>query len=125
MARPRIQLEEMEFNGWDQLDSMIPWTTQEYCAERLGISADTLSLRIKEKTGLSFPEYKEQKREGIRMSIRKKQYDMAMQGNVALLIWLGKNELNQTDKLLTKELSELPDDQIAKLARANGIKIDE
>ena len=34
----------------------------------------------------------------MRRSLRAKQYAMAMAGSVTMLIWLGKNELNQTDK---------------------------
>jgi hypothetical protein len=33
-----------------------------------------------------------------RMSLKRKQYEMAMQGNVTMLIWLGKQLLDQTDK---------------------------
>ena len=98
MARPRKELESMEFDGWDQLDALILWANGEYCAEQLGIDYDTLNARIKERTGLSFSDYKEQKREKIRINLRKKQYDVAMAGNVSMLIWLGKNDLGQTDK---------------------------
>lgn len=98
MARPRKELEDITVDGWKLLDSLCIWASQEYCAEQLGISADTLSERIKERTGLSFPEYKEQKKEPIKINLFKKQYDVAMQGNVSMLIWLGKNLLNQSDK---------------------------
>lgn len=33
-----------------------------------------------------------------RVTIRKWQYEQARQGNVGMLVWLGKNELKQTDK---------------------------
>jgi hypothetical protein len=99
MARPSKQLEDIEFNGWDQLDALVVWSDENYCAERLGVSRDTLAARIKERTGLSFPEYKEQKKSAMRTNLRKKQYDVAMAGNVSMLIWLGKNELGQKDKL--------------------------
>jgi hypothetical protein len=32
------------------------------------------------------------------MKLLQKQFDVAMSGNVALLIWLGKQHLNQSDK---------------------------
>ena len=99
MARPSKELEDIEFNGWDQLDALIIWSSQEYCAEKLGISADTLALRIKKRHGLSFPEYKHKRKESLRINLLKKQYDVAMAGNVSMLIWLGKNELGQKDKL--------------------------
>jgi len=99
MARPTKDLENIEFNGWDQLDALIVWASQVYCAEKLGISIETLATKIKERTGLSFPEYKHQKKESLRINLLKKQYDVAMAGNVSMLIWLGKNELGQKDKL--------------------------
>lgn len=98
MSRPTKQLEDMTFDGWDQLDALIIWSNGEYCAEQLNINYDTLNARIKERTGLSFSEYKEQKKEKLRINLRKKQYDVAMAGNVSMLIWLGKNELGQSDK---------------------------
>ena len=102
MSRPRIELENISFDGWDQLDALVIWSDEQYCAERLGINRDTLAARIKEKTGLSFSAYKDQKKEAMRVNIRKKQYDVAMAGNVSMLIWLGKNELGQSDKVDNK-----------------------
>jgi len=97
MARPTKDLEDIEFNGWDQLDALIVWASQEYCAEKLGISVDSLARRLKEK-GFSFAEYKRKKQEPMRINLLKKQYDVAMQGNVSMLIWLGKQHLGQSEK---------------------------
>ena len=33
-----------------------------------------------------------------KVSLRRKQYEKAMEGNVTMLIWLGKNELGQQDR---------------------------
>jgi len=109
MARPTKDLENMEFNGWEQLDALIVWASQVYCAEKLGINIDTLAARIKERTGLSFSEYKQQKKEPLRINLLKKQYDVAMAGNVSMLIWLGKNELGQKDKLEHDASEEIKD----------------
>jgi hypothetical protein len=98
MARPKILLEDIQTDGWGLLDSLVIWTNAEYCAEQLNISVDTLDRRIKEEHGVGFAEYKEQKKEKLRVNLRKKQYDTAMTGNVSMLIWLGKNELDQSDK---------------------------
>lgn len=99
MARPTKLLEDIEFDGWEQLDALIVWSDESYCAEKLGINRDTLAARIKERTGLSFSAYKDEKKAAMRTNLRKKQYDVAMAGNVSMLIWLGKNELGQTDKV--------------------------
>ena len=77
---------------------MILWSNAEYCADRLGMSPDTLSLRIKDRYGCSFPEYKNKKLETVKINLRKKQYDTAMKGSVTMMIWLGKNLLNQSDQ---------------------------
>lgn len=34
-----------------------------------------------------------------RMSLKRKQWEMAMGGNITMLIWLGKQNLGQTDKV--------------------------
>jgi len=98
MARPSKDLENMEFDGWDQLDAMIIWASQEYCCEKLGVNTDTLTKKIKERYGLSFSEYKSKRQEPMRINLLKKQYDVAMSGNVSMLIWLGKQHLGQSDK---------------------------
>lgn len=108
-GRPRIEMDEPVFTAWDQLDALIIWSTQEYCADRLGISADTLAARIKEKTGLSFPEYKRQKMEPMKINLLKKQYDTAMSGNVTMQIWLGKQYLGQSEKVQTRNEHISPD----------------
>lgn len=101
-GRPRKNMEDPVFTAWDQLDQLIIWSTQEYCAEKLGISVDTLTRRINEKFGIGFAEYKRQRQEPMRINLLKKQYDTAMNGNVAMLIWLGKQHLGQSEKLETK-----------------------
>jgi len=45
------------------------------------------------------------------MSLRRRQYTTAMDGNTAMLIWLGKNWLGQTDQQQGEE-KQLPAIQI-------------
>jgi hypothetical protein len=99
MARPTKDLESMEFDGWDQLKVLAIWATAEYCSEQLGISADSLDRRLREKFGHGFAEYKKKVQEPMRINLLKKQYDVAMSGNVSMLIWLGKQHLGQKDKV--------------------------
>lgn len=98
-GRPKKNLEDMEFNGWDQLDALIVWASEEYCAEKLGISVDTLARKLKQK-GYSFAEYRRKRREPMLINLLKKQYETAMQGNVTMLIWLGKQYLGQAENSL-------------------------
>ena len=66
--------------------------TQEEIASYLGCSVDTLQ-RDKEFCGL----YKRGMDKG-RMSLRRKQWKAADEGNNTMLIWLGKQYLQQSDK---------------------------
>jgi hypothetical protein len=93
---------------WDKVDSMCAiQCTGEEIAGVLGCDYDTLSSAIWREKELSFSEYFEQKRSNGKMSLRRKQYSTAMEGNPTLLIWLGKNWLGQTDKMETA-ISSLP-----------------
>lgn len=106
-GRPKKKLEEMKFDGWDQLNSLIVFGSEVFCAEKLGLNIDTLAARIKEKYGCSFSEYKNKRREPLKINLLKKQYDVAMSGNVSMLIWLGKQYLGQSDKIESQETYEL------------------
>jgi len=85
---------------WDQVNRMayIQCTAKEIC-QVLGISEDTLSRRCKEDHGINTADYLNQKGAGGRMSLRRKQFETAMSGNVTMMIWLGKNILGQKDKI--------------------------
>lgn len=49
-----------------------------------------------------FPALLHKKRAERRMEIRKAQFKSMKDGNSTMLVWLGKQELNQTDKIETK-----------------------
>lgn len=97
MARPRI---EIDFGELDKLCGL--QCSQAEIASWFDVSIDTIEARIKERTGLSFPEYFEQKRGKGKIALRRKQYEAAMAGNTTLLIWLGKQYLGQSDKIESK-----------------------
>jgi hypothetical protein len=46
-------------------------------------------------------------------SLRRAQYDGAVGGNTGLLVWLGKNRLNQTDRVETHNETTIHDDSNA------------
>lgn len=93
MGRPRI---EIDFKELDKLCAL--QCTQEEIAGWFECSIDTIEARIKETHGMTFPEYFAQRRSGGKISLRRKQYETAMSGNPTMLIWLGKQYLNQSDK---------------------------
>lgn len=93
MARPR-----KEFN-WDEFDKLCGiHATQREVADWFEMSEDTVERRIREQFDLSFAEYVKQRQAPGKISLRRKQYEMAMNGNITMLIWLGKQYLGQADK---------------------------
>lgn len=73
-------------------------------AAMLGISFDTLSRRIKEEKNADFADYMRDKRESGNEKLLKAQYNLAIQENDrAMLIWLGKQRLNQSEKREVKQ----------------------
>jgi hypothetical protein len=61
-------------------------------------SEDTIERAVKREQKLSFAEYYAQKSAKGDVSLRRKQFEVALKGNPAMLIWLGKNRLGQADK---------------------------
>lgn len=85
--------------NWEALDGVLQLGARLIdCVDLVGVSDVTIQNKIKEKYGLTFSEYRELKMSKMRMKLLQKQYEVAMNGNVALLIWLGKQHLGQSDK---------------------------
>ena len=92
-GRPRIDI------NWQSVEACCNlMCTGEEIAAIHKISYDTLERAIKRKYKISFAEYFNQKSAGGKMSLRRRQYEAAKEGNSAMLIWLGKQWLNQKDK---------------------------
>jgi hypothetical protein len=105
-GRPRKEID------WLLLESLMTRNAGlNYCAERqvmrwqeevnfktMKAAREVIERRIQERFRMTFTEFKDQKIEPMRLSLFDKQYDMAMKGNVSLLIWLGKQMLGQSDK---------------------------
>jgi hypothetical protein len=84
---------------YKKLDAMCAiHCTGEECAAILGISYDTLNRALKRDGNKGFAEHFAQKGSTGKMSLRRKQYDLAIEGNPTMLIWLGKQWLGQIDK---------------------------
>jgi hypothetical protein len=83
----------------EQLEKLIAiQCTGEEVASYFNINYDTLNRIIKDEYNMSYSEYFEQNRGKGKVSLRRAQYQAAIAGNTAMLIWLGKNWLSQTDK---------------------------
>lgn len=69
--------------------------TDEEIASILGVSVDTL---VNENNKAAFSEYKKRGQSKGRASLRRMQYDAAKKGNSSMLIWLGKQYLDQKEQ---------------------------
>lgn len=85
MAPPKIPIDMEQVRKLAAIDC-----TNAEIAAVLKISIGTLERRCRQAIA-------EGKEEG-KASIRRKQFEIAQKGNVAMLIWLGKQRLGQTDK---------------------------
>lgn len=90
MARPRKVIDEALLRKLAVIHC-----TQEEMASVVGVSVDTLQRRYA-------AQIKSGRDEG-KMSLRRKMWEMALNGNVSLLIWLSKNELGMSDKVEEKK----------------------
>ena len=101
--------------------------TGEEVASVFGIDYDTLNARIKEHTEHSgFSDYFKANNGTGQASLRRVQWESALDGSAAMQIWLGKQWLGQADKLESKitekkEL-DLTDDQLITELEKYGIK---
>ena len=92
MARPRL---EIDTDLVEKL-AVIHCTNTEIAAV-VGCGESTIRRR--------FGELVAKGREQGRMTLRRKQYEAAMGGNITMMIWLGKQILHQSDKAEVKQES--------------------
>lgn len=72
--------------------------TGEECAAILDVDYDTLDNRLAEDNHGGFSDYFKKHSSKGNASLRRKQFEVANQGSVPMLIWLGKQRLGQLDK---------------------------
>jgi len=84
---------------WREVDKyLVAGAKGSEVAAALGISYDTLALRCKQDYNQLFSEYTAKKRQKGDSLLHVKQFQVAMSGNTTMLVWLGKQRLNQTDQ---------------------------
>ena len=89
---------------WKKVDnSLMSGSNGVQVAAMLGISFDTLSRRTKDEKNADFAEYLQQKRQEGNDVLFGLQYKLAKEGDRGMLIWLGKNRLDQSDKKEIKQ----------------------
>ena len=92
-GRKRINID------WKRVDKLLEagCSGTEICSA-LGISYDTLTRACKRDQKAEIADYSRQKRETGDSILRVAQFKSATSGNTTMLIWLGKQRLNQSDK---------------------------
>lgn len=92
-GRPKIEINQNEF---EKLCAI--WCNENEIAGWFDCSVPTLARWCKRTYGNTFDDiYRQKASKGV-VSIRRKQFELAQSGNVALLIWLGKQKLGQVDQ---------------------------
>lgn len=86
MARPKKDIDARAVE-----EAIAHGNTVEDAAAILGVSPDTLERR--------FAGDIKKGRANMRSSLRKRQFELAIAGNVGMLVWLGKNLLGQSEKV--------------------------
>ncbi|HET7336299.1 MAG TPA: hypothetical protein VFJ23_00230 [Candidatus Nitrosotalea sp.] len=112
MVRPEKQID------WRRVDELLEagCLGTEICSH-FDLTADRFYDRVKEKYGMSFTDYSQEKRQKGDSRLREKQFNKAIEGDNMMLIWLGKNRLGQKDK---QEISEQSDKSITLKVNFDG-----
>lgn len=107
MSRPKTDID------WKRVDSFLLAQCDGVAISGiLGISSDTLYRACQEKFKIGFAAYSQKKKSEGKELLRRKQFDAAMGGDKTMLIWLGKQILQQKDQvettLLVPQVNILP-----------------
>ena len=102
MARPLIKIDWGEFDKLCNLQC-----TLSEIAGWFECSEDTIERACKREKEEDFADYYKKKSQKGKISLRRKQMEIALNGNVGMLVWLGKQYLDQSDK--TKVAPTNPD----------------
>lgn len=99
MARPKKVINQKQFESL----CAIQCTEEEIC-NVLEVTDKTLNNWCNETYDLNFSEVFRQKKAGGKMSLRRKQWEIAQKGNSTMLVWMGKNMLKQSDNPIQDEI---------------------
>lgn len=93
-------------------------------AASMGICVDTLYRRCEKEKGMTFAVYKQQKRAKGDLAIKLTQHKLALEKDRGMLIWLGKNRLDQKDAPTNdKSPNDSKLDQLTAEIKAHGVKV--
>lgn len=89
-----------DHQGWETFDKLlgIQCTLREI-ASFYDRSEQWVRDRVRDAKGMSFQEYAAMRKPKGLVSLRRKQFELALAGDRTMLIWLGKQYLGQADKM--------------------------
>lgn len=102
-GRPPIEIDKEEF---EKLCSIL--CTQQEIADWFKVSHDKIEDYCKTEYGLLFSVIYKKLSAAGKISLRRSQFQKAVEGNTTMLIWLGKQHLEQSDKQSIKVSEEEP-----------------
>ena len=104
MARPKVDID------WERVNELLEADCEgTEIAAHLGIVPNTLYRRCEDDHKISFSKYLQEKKARGNSLLKEKQFEKAMAGDSGMLVWLGKNRLNQADR---KDLSHTIKDEL-------------
>ena len=114
MGRPKIEIDTEEFEKLCGIQcTLVEIAAWFRCTE------DTIETWAKSTYGVTFSEIYKQKRGVGKISLRRRQFQVAVNdGNPTLLIWLGKQYLDQSDKNESKNETTLKVEEANNLSTA-------
>lgn len=84
---------------WDKVDRLLEaGCLGTEIAANIGISVSAFYARTEQDKGMNFSQYLQLKRSKGDSLLRVKQFKKAMDGDNVMLLWLGKNRLNQKEQ---------------------------
>lgn len=95
MGRPKIQIDIEQFESLMRLHPTI-----EDAANFFNCSHDVIERFVKDKFSDTFASFREKRAVHTRMSIKRKMIEKALSGDNTMLIWLSKNMLGMSDKMV-------------------------
>lgn len=111
---------------WDRVDKLCKaGCPMSEIAGVLGVVKDVIYKACVAEKGMHWADYKSTLKQHGNGMIREKQYDMAIDGDRTMLIWLGKNRLKQAERSIVQneydDLKKMSDEELkAKLGQKNG-----
>ena len=104
VGRPPKEFDQKNFESLCQIQC-----TEEEICQFFSCSEKTLNKWCREKYCANFSQVFREKRGVGKISLRRAQYQAALNGNASLLIWLGKQYLGQRENTGTDEKNEIED----------------